>query len=65
MRVFLNDNIISAREKSRLSDLLFMHCKTEGNYAVAVNETFIPKHSYDRIINNNDRIDIIIPMQGG
>jgi len=34
--------------------------------AVAINGQFIPKSSYDdHIINNNDDIEIVAPMQGG
>jgi sulfur carrier protein len=34
--------------------------------AIAINGQFIPRSSYDaHIINNNDEIEIVAPMQGG
>lgn len=38
----------------------------EGSFAVAINETFVPKNSYDhQPLEDGDRIDLLIPMQGG
>ncbi len=37
-----------------------------SHFAVAVNQTFIPRTQHDEyIICNNDAIDIVAPMQGG
>lgn len=37
-----------------------------GTFAAAVNEIFIPKQQYaDKIIQADDRIEIVMAMQGG
>ncbi|MFP4098712.1 MAG: sulfur carrier protein ThiS [Alphaproteobacteria bacterium] len=34
--------------------------------AIAINGKFVPRSAYDtHIINNNDNIEIVAPMQGG
>ena len=39
---------------------------SEKKIAVAINGQFVPKSSYDEhIINENDDIEIVAPMQGG
>ncbi|WP_044409970.1 sulfur carrier protein ThiS [Thiomicrospira microaerophila] len=38
----------------------------EGAFALALNENFIPKNQYaETPITENDRIEIVAPMQGG
>jgi sulfur carrier protein len=38
----------------------------EGAFALALNENFVPKSQYAHtFINENDRIEIVAPMQGG
>lgn len=38
----------------------------DGCYAVAVNETFVPRSQYaQRQINEGDRIDVVSPLEGG
>lgn len=38
----------------------------EGAFALAHNENFVPKSQYaDTPITENDRIEIVAPMQGG
>ncbi|AEG32354.1 sulfur carrier protein ThiS [Thiomicrospira cyclica] len=38
----------------------------EGAFALALNENFVPKSQYaDTPIAENDRIEIVAPMQGG
>ena len=35
-------------------------------FAVAINETFVPKTQYDSVsLNEGDRLDIVSPIQGG
>jgi sulfur carrier protein len=46
----------------------FLHDKgfADKKVAVAINGQFIPKSSYDEhIINENDDVEIVAPMQGG
>lgn len=36
------------------------------NFAIAVNEAFVPQSAYgDTMINAGDRIELLVPMQGG
>ena len=36
------------------------------NFAVAVNENFVPRANYESVeLNNGDQLDIVAPMQGG
>lgn len=52
-------------EDQCLSDLLYKIVK-QKIFAVSVNGKFVPKSNYINInINPNDKIDIVIPMQGG
>jgi len=38
----------------------------DGCYAVAVNETFVPRSQYhQQLINEGDRIDVVSPLEGG
>lgn len=38
----------------------------EGAYALAVNEQFVPRARYDSlIVNAGDKIELLVPMQGG
>jgi sulfur carrier protein len=38
-----------------------------GNaFAIAINTLFVPRSSYtDPVLANGDRIDLVVPMQGG
>jgi sulfur carrier protein len=54
--------------ETRASDLagLVVELKIEGAFALAHNESFVPKSQYaDTPIAENDRIEIVAPMQGG
>ena len=45
---------------------LVVELEIEGAFALALNENFIPKSQYaDTLLNENDRIEIVAPMQGG
>ena len=49
-----------------LSDLLAQLSELPDNYAVAVNETFVPRPAYaSTTINAGDQIELLVPMQGG
>ncbi len=38
----------------------------EQSFAIALNEEFIPKSSYDNTsLQDGDRVEVLIPMQGG
>ncbi|MDY0135761.1 MAG: sulfur carrier protein ThiS [Thiomicrospira sp.] len=45
---------------------LVVELNIEGAFALALNENFVPKSQYaDTTIHENDRIEIVAPMQGG
>lgn len=64
--IFLNNQVIYIEGNKSL--LLFLKEKNMLNdySAVAINLQFIPKEKYGETkLHNDDRIDIITPMQGG
>jgi len=53
-------------EASNLSTLIQTHTSSDGTFAVAVNDTFIPRSEYDNtILKDGDRVELLVPMQGG
>ncbi len=49
-----------------LEEALSIWNNTNQNFAVAINEIFIPRHAYaDTMIKQDDSIEFLIPMQGG
>ena len=66
MKILLNDNEQPIEDATTLSSLLKAHGSDEGAYAIAVNDTFIPRSDYEiTILNDGDRVELLIPMQGG
>ena len=66
MRVFVNGEVKEfEKEPLSLKELLEELGYKEG-FAVALNETFILKSKYDTtLVKNEDRVDIVAPVQGG
>ena len=65
-------NVVINGEKSQLlkeqslADAIGHWGYDEGPFAVAVNETFVPRHEREsRTLQDGDRIDIVAPIQGG
>ncbi len=49
-----------------VNDLLLKHGYKDKLVAVAINGDFVPRSSYDDfLINEQDDIEIVAPMQGG
>ena len=64
MKILLNDQPSETAAKDLAG--LVVELKIEGAFALALNENFVPKSQYaDTLINENDRIEIVAPMQGG
>ena len=62
----LNNETITLASTLLLKDALNHWGYQDGPYAVAINQTFIPKSRYSMtVLNNNDHIEIVSPMQGG
>jgi sulfur carrier protein len=66
MRLWLNDTLLELAGPIALSQFLMEVLQQQGTYAVALNHHFIPRHAYETTaLAEDDRLDIIIPMQGG
>ncbi|NVJ68574.1 MAG: sulfur carrier protein ThiS [Gammaproteobacteria bacterium] len=70
MQLMLNDEVLeidSAMTISQFIDWLKKNDKLEQtNFAVAVNMEFVPRSIYSEILlRENDRVEIVLPMQGG
>ena len=66
IRVYLNNQSLLIDQSLTLSEFLNHQGYVTDNYAIAVNQRFITKTQYDKVIlNHHDCIDIIRPMQGG
>ena len=66
MKILLNDNEQLIDEATALSSLVKTHGNDEVAFAVAINDAFIPRSDYEStILNDGDRVELLIPMQGG
>ena len=66
MIIYLN-NIEKNIEGGTLQKVILEELQHKiGDYAVAVNETFVPRSHYAALeLQNGDRIELLVPMQGG
>jgi len=64
-------NIIVNNEPKQVSNDTVHHLLNELGYqqqhvAIALNEDFVPRSEYENTrLSDNDRIEIVAPMQGG
>ncbi|WP_251358506.1 sulfur carrier protein ThiS [Kangiella sp. TOML190] len=70
MQLMLNDRTIEIETPMTISqfiDWLQANNQLEqSNFAVAVNMEFIPRSIYaETALNENDKVEIVLPMQGG
>ena len=66
IRIYLNDEVQQIESTQSLHDLLMKNNHVEQHFAVAINNQLIPRMAYrTTILNPDDRVDIIVPMQGG
>ncbi|KGP63843.1 thiamine biosynthesis protein ThiS [Legionella norrlandica] len=66
VNIYLNDQIHEIESSLSLSDFLKQQNNTQQHFAVAINNRHIPKDSYKTtVLKANDRVDILLPMQGG
>jgi len=67
MTIQLNGKSHSLPESSTLTDMIAsLNLSTTIPNAIAVNRIFIPKTNHqETILQPNDKVDIITPMQGG
>lgn len=65
MNILLNDKSLQIFSSSLL-ELLNKRTTRKQSYAVAVNDEFVPRSEYQTIVlNEGDRVELLIPMQGG
>jgi len=66
MIITLNDQEIEIPTSCTLQEVLNRHVTASLNFAVSLNHQLIHRGSYqNHKIEPQDRIDIILPMQGG
>ena len=64
--IYLNDELQYVEPTLSLSALLIQNNQREEHFAVAINNQLIPRGTYNvTVLNQGDRVDIIVPMQGG
>ena len=65
MKLFINGAEKSVTRKMNLLSLL-RHIETKEYFAVAVNQSFVPRSSYDSYeLKDGDQVEIVSPIQGG
>ncbi|ASQ47462.1 sulfur carrier protein ThiS [Legionella clemsonensis] len=66
INIYLNNKKYQIKSELSLQEFLLAHNYTELHFAIAINNQFIPRPSYGTtLLRESDRIDIIVPMQGG
>ncbi|WP_419418464.1 sulfur carrier protein ThiS [Legionella sp. D16C41] len=66
INIYLNNQLCTLASIQSLHDFLLANNQTDEHFAVALNNEFVPRNAYQTItLKPNDRIDIIVPMQGG
>ncbi|CEG56876.1 sulfur carrier protein ThiS [Legionella fallonii] len=64
--IYLNDTVQQIEPTQSLHELLIQNNYIEQHFAVAINNRLIPRMAYNiTLLNPGDRVDIIVPMQGG
>lgn len=66
MRIYLNQNLLVLENTMSLKNFLQQQKCVGDHFAVAVNKSFVPRVGYETImLNENDHVDVVLPMQGG
>jgi len=66
INIFLNGESSTLNKSESLDIALTQWGYQDGCYAVAVNETFVPRSQHhQQLINDGDRIDVVSPLEGG
>ena len=64
--IYLNDAVQQIEPTQSLQELLIQNNYIDQHFAVAINNQLIPRMAYNTtLLNSGDRVDIIVPMQGG
>jgi sulfur carrier protein len=66
LQILLNNQTIQLPPGSTVSDALSIVGPSEGPYAVALNDEFLPKSRYSQQpLNDGDTLDLVAPVGGG
>ncbi len=66
MKIILNGQPLTLDDSVSITDLLIDQGYDGKIVAVAINNNFVPKSSYAQTeLQDNDRVEIVAPMQGG
>ena len=65
MKVFINQEVYELEAGATLADAVSL-LQAKPPFAAAVNMEFVPNTQYSqRLLQNDDRIDVIAPVTGG
>ncbi len=66
MKIQLNGEDKSLNSDSNLYEAIEEWQLLGQNFAIAINEQFIPKSAYNSTrLSEGDRVELVVPMQGG
>ena len=66
IEVYLNDKSYKINPNSSLQEFLLDHNYKDLHFAIVINNTFISRITYkDLILQEGDRVMMLVPMQGG
>ncbi|WP_392537609.1 sulfur carrier protein ThiS [Legionella sp. 227] len=66
MIIYINDEPLTVDASSTLQAILEQKNGIAAHVAIAINNQFIPKSMFaETTLCEGDRIDLIVPMQGG
>jgi sulfur carrier protein len=66
IKIFINNKLSEFKKNSTLLDVMKKNNANHDYCAIALNGNFVPRPQYAAIIlQENDVIDIVMPMQGG
>lgn len=64
--VHLNNQLVDVAANTSLHEFLLNQHYKDQHFAVAINDQFVPRSTYqNHVLKTDDRIEIIVPMQGG
>ncbi|MDG1773605.1 MAG: sulfur carrier protein ThiS [Oceanicoccus sp.] len=64
--IFLNDQVTEIVPEQSIQQMIAGLSDKPDNFAIAVNENFVPKTEYDQLLlQQGDRVELLVPMQGG
>ncbi len=66
LSILLNGSVYEIPTNTSLEAALSIWGNTHHAFAIAINDTFIPRHAYaNTLIQHNDHLEFLTPMQGG